>query len=86
MASEADFLVLRRFDQLNIRVLLSLQDDLSVLEEKLGNIEQNCAAKGSKDIHNGSRRSDQVPERLELIASIIAKIEEYSKSDRCILM
>ncbi|KAK7403419.1 hypothetical protein QQX98_010832 [Neonectria punicea] len=39
ISSEDDFFVLRRFDVLNVRVALALQDELSVLEEDLSRLD-----------------------------------------------
>lgn len=79
-ASDTDFFVLRRFDYLNARVLLTLQDQLSALEEELEALEANLMRKDAEDIDNGTLRPDPVPRRSELIALISEKTEKYSEN------
>lgn len=79
VASDADFFVLRRFDRLNARVLLSLQDDICHIEEQLDEIDRSCAAKNAGDINNGTVRYDEVEERRELIDQAGSKLKEYSQ-------
>ena len=78
IGSDADFLIVRRFSTLNARVLLSLQDQLSVLEEDLDVLDTNYSRKSASDVHNGSFRQDQ-EDREELISEILGKLKEYSE-------
>jgi hypothetical protein len=70
--------VLRRFDKLNARVLLTLQAQLSELEERLEGLDSKCSAKDAPDIDNGTCRADQ-PDRAEVIVQISSKLREYSE-------
>ncbi len=76
MASDDDFVVLRKFDQLHIRVLLTMQDNLAELEEQLRNLDEQFAHRNAPDIDNGSIRKDQ-PERIDLLNRIQLKLVEY---------
>jgi hypothetical protein len=77
VASDTDFFVLRRFDKLNARVLLTLQDQLATLEERLEELDNKYSARNAPDIDNGTCRGDQ-PDRTELIDQISVKVREYS--------
>lgn len=78
MASEADCVVIRRFDRLNARILLRLQDEISALEERLEEVERICMKRDSPEIHNGTFRQDAIPERTRLMVAITDKVERYS--------
>lgn len=78
-ASDTDFFVLRRFKYLNTRVLLTLQDELSALEEDLETLEQSLMRKDAEGIDNGTLRPDPVPRRAALIALISEKVDRYSE-------
>lgn len=77
ISSDDDFFLLRRFDSLNVRAALALQDELSWLEEELGALDNEFSAKAADDYNNGTLRQD-VPERLDLVRIISAKLREYS--------
>lgn len=79
ISSDDDFLVFRRFGALTARVLLGLQDQLSVFEEELEALDAKHSRTGSEDIHNGSFRQEAVPERTELLSKIHSKLREYSQ-------
>lgn len=83
MASDADFLVIRRFDRLNVRILLRLQDEISALEERLEEVERICMGLDSPEIHNGTFRQDAIPERMRLMVAITEKVERYSVLSFC---
>lgn len=78
MASDADSLAVRRFDRLNVRILLRLQDEISALEERLEEVERICMKRDSPEIHNGTFRQDTIPERAQLVVTITEKVERYS--------
>ena len=79
LASDNDFLILRRFGTLHARVLLALQDQICVLEETLNSIDREASRKEAPHIHNGSFRTDQVQNRMDLILQIDKKLREYSR-------
>jgi len=76
IASDDDFLVLRRFDTLHCRILLKLQDELAQLEEELDLLDAHFSEKGTKDVDNGSLRRDQQT-RKDVLVLIAAKLEQY---------
>jgi hypothetical protein len=82
VASDADFFVLRRFDKLNARVLLTLQDHLSLLEAQLDELDAIYSTREVGDVNNGTVRYDRA-DRVELIDRIGAKLREYSKFLKC---
>jgi hypothetical protein len=77
IASENDFYILRRFASLNSRVALSLQDQISVLEEQLDDLDKHCSRRDAEDLHNGSFRDDR-EERTALVEVIYEKLTKYS--------
>lgn len=79
VASDPDFFVVRRFDRLNARVLLTLQDNLSLLEERLEVLDGNLSAKNAGDVNNGSVRDD-IPDRAALLSEMCNKLKDYSTS------
>ena len=80
IASDNDFLVFRRFGTLSARVLLSLQDQLSCLEEDLEACERRVRGKDVPDIHNGSFRQESQKDRQELVCRAQRLLQEYSQS------
>ncbi|KAI1212293.1 uncharacterized protein F4807DRAFT_457793 [Annulohypoxylon truncatum] len=77
LASDDEFYVLRRFNSLNVRVALSLQDEISVLEKELSKIDEDYSRKGAADVNNGTLRHDQI-DRAELLNRINPKIRYYN--------
>ncbi|TVY33883.1 hypothetical protein LOCC1_G008063, partial [Lachnellula occidentalis] len=77
LASENDFFIFRKFASLNCRVALSLQDQLSVLESDLDDIDTRYSKKNAGDINNGSFRDDR-EDRAELVQSISQKLAQYN--------
>ncbi|KAH6884166.1 hypothetical protein B0T10DRAFT_551079 [Thelonectria olida] len=77
VSSDTNFFVFRRFDRLNARVLLTLQAQLTRLEDRLGALDGKYSARGAGDINNGSIKADQ-PDRAAVIAEITEKIKEYN--------
>jgi hypothetical protein len=77
LASDTDFLVIRRFDVLNARVLLWLQDQLCVLEENLERLDKQYSRREAEDVNNGTMR-DEVPDRADMVEKIYKKLKEYS--------
>jgi hypothetical protein len=82
LASDDDFLIFRRFGTLNARVLLLLQDELTVAEEKLKALDEQYSLKDAPRLHNGSFRVEQgeekQQERRKLLLEIKDKVSEYS--------
>jgi hypothetical protein len=78
LASDTDFLIIRRFDILNARVLLWLQDQLSVLETELETLDKQYSRREAEDVNNGTMR-DEKHDRAELIEKIYEKLKEYSE-------
>jgi hypothetical protein len=61
MASENDFFLLRRFGEMNARVLLHLQWRISQLEEKIHEIDESCKTDGNTQARNNSFTWDSDP-------------------------
>jgi hypothetical protein len=92
MGQSEDFLLVRRFDALNARVLLTLQDEISQHEERLNFIDQyymnfpvmDKSKRSPTDIlqsQNGTIRKDQDPERRQILETLKWKLKEYSELD-----
>ncbi|KAK0701330.1 hypothetical protein B0H67DRAFT_595851 [Lasiosphaeris hirsuta] len=73
---DRSFSVWKRFDYLHVRNLLSLQDELVELEERL-NLLDNIEV---VQLNLSSRRQDANQDRADLLAEIRLKIEQYDKS------
>lgn len=80
ISSEDDWFVLRRFGTLNVRVALALQDEISVLEEQLEELDGSYSQRESPDRHNGRFRGDVEDRRAltELISDKLYKYSEYT--------
>lgn len=79
ISSDKNALIFRRFGTLNARVLLLLQDQITQLEARLNRLDAQHSKKSAKDIHNGSFRQEEVPERTEILLQIHEKLKEYSE-------
>ena len=77
LASEDDLLIFRRFGALNTRVLLALQDEVSVLEQQLNEMDTVCGDKKGEDYNNGTFRDD-MPDRADLLNHLREKLYQYS--------
>jgi hypothetical protein len=77
LSSDDDFLVFRRFDYLNSRVLLALQDQITVLEEELDGVDE-WHSRMSADTNNGCLRDDMA-DRQALVEDLSKKLYRYSK-------
>jgi len=73
IASSPDFFLVRRFDVLNARVALNLQDQLSELEERLEALDILYSRKEAQDVNNGTFR-DELPDCATLLAKIQSKL------------
>ncbi|KAL4788757.1 hypothetical protein BDV19DRAFT_383649 [Aspergillus venezuelensis] len=58
LASDSDFCNFRRFERLNTRVILALQDEISQIEESLDEIDRCHSSPDAPDVNNGSFRQD----------------------------
>jgi hypothetical protein len=79
IASDNDFLIFRRFGSLNARLILYLQDQITVLESSLEELEKKHMTEDAQDSHHGSFRREQLSKRTELLEKINKKVREYSK-------
>ena len=77
---DPNFRIYRKFGWLHNRVLLRIQDELHELEEDLEDIDA-WEARSGDIVKLASRREDTSAERLELIAKIKEKLDEYGKKD-----
>lgn len=80
ISSDDDFFILRRFRSLNVRVALALQDQISVLEEQLDELDRKHSRRDAVDVNNGSIRNEPIEERERLLAQITESIRRYSKA------
>ena len=78
ISSENDFYIVRRFGSLNTRIALALQDQVSVLEEQLNELDKEYSRRDAQDLHNGSFRDDR-EDRTTLVEVICEKLMKYSK-------
>lgn len=78
-SSDDDFLILRRFSSLNVRVALLLQDQISVLEEQLNELDRQHSRRDAVDVNNGSIRNEPIEERERLLAQIATSLPRYSE-------
>jgi hypothetical protein len=79
MSSDSVFLIFRRFDRLATRNLLYLQEELSVLEERLRCLDQQDGTQAGEDglrsLH--SWHEDKNMERKRVVLEIRQKLELY---------
>jgi hypothetical protein len=59
IASDADFLLFRRFASSNTRIALMLQDQVALTEKELEELDRRYSRKDVEDVHNGCFRGDQ---------------------------
>jgi hypothetical protein len=79
VASDDDFFILRRFGTLHARVLLALQDRITVLESNLRAIDED-ASRHDDDYNNGTFREDRFQDRVLIIDEIQKQLGQYSES------
>ncbi|KAF2184884.1 hypothetical protein K469DRAFT_175293 [Zopfia rhizophila CBS 207.26] len=73
---DPNFTIMRRFDNLHMRVLLEHQDRLAELEEKL----QQCDEQEDIRLNLCSRRQDTNQTRRILLQTVEAELEKYNQS------
>jgi hypothetical protein len=78
IASENDFLILRRFASVSARAALELQDKVVVLEEQLEGLDRELSRREMQDVNNGTFRDD-IPERKRVLRELREKIMQYSR-------
>lgn len=82
VASDPSFFVLRRFGTLNVRVALSLQDEIAQLEEKLDYMDKKYSERDTVDTHNGTFRDEPFTgddDRQALVRDVLPeKLSRYS--------
>jgi hypothetical protein len=78
LASENDFFILRRFSSVSIRIALWLQDQVTVLEEKLEDLDKKYSRKDAVDTNNGSFREDE-DDRAAVLSQLREKLVQYSE-------
>ncbi|KAJ5945436.1 hypothetical protein N7516_005604 [Penicillium verrucosum] len=72
------YFLCRRFDWLRARLLLQKQDKLSLLEEKLEQVDRLEVA----PLYLGKSRSDRNTERISLLSEIDASVADYERTSR----
>ncbi|KAI0469998.1 hypothetical protein GGR56DRAFT_661136 [Xylariaceae sp. FL0804] len=77
ISSDNDFFLVRRFDALSVRVALSLQDDIAVLEGQLNDLDRDHSRRTAPDVDNGTFRND-VEERRILLHKITKALTRYN--------
>ncbi|PMD52381.1 uncharacterized protein K444DRAFT_573140 [Hyaloscypha bicolor E] len=78
VASTDAFLIVRQFSTLNARIILALQDDISLLEQQLDTIERKYSEVGPDDYNNGSFRQEIFMDRKILLDKIFIALEKYN--------
>ncbi|KAH8751229.1 hypothetical protein BGZ57DRAFT_834174 [Hyaloscypha finlandica] len=79
VASTDAFLIVRQFSTLNARIILALQDDISLLEQQLDTIERKYSEVGPDDYNNGSFRQEIFMDRKILLDKIFIALEKYNR-------
>lgn len=89
VASDQTYFIIRKFPALNVRVILSLQDEIVQLEQELNDLDEDWSRENlpggihhpdPETIHNGTFRYDDVIERTQLINTLSKKLKCYSKT------
>jgi len=80
MASSDDFMLFRRFGQLNARVLLLLQDRIVQMEEKLSKIDTDAQKLDDTVGRCDSLRCDPLEKRQNSLDELIPVLKSYSLS------
>ncbi|KAF7542033.1 hypothetical protein G7054_g148 [Neopestalotiopsis clavispora] len=82
ISKDDDLLIVRRFNALNVRVVLEQQDKISVLKQKLDTIDNRNSSIDSPDVNNGTIRRDSEERQLllEKISKELYRLREYPKA------
>ncbi|OJI98675.1 hypothetical protein ASPVEDRAFT_80315 [Aspergillus versicolor CBS 583.65] len=80
LAVAPNFPMLRRFDKLVIRDILRLQDEISIIEQRIDNIDDEMMKPNGQDSeNNGTLRHDRSAERQLLLRSAYEKLDIYHR-------
>ncbi|KAI7774483.1 hypothetical protein LA080_008316 [Diaporthe eres] len=79
MSSSDDFLVLRRFSTLDVRVLLLLQDRIVRLERDLGRYDEVARLAPDEFANSGSFRLDAWEDRKNIMDQLLPLLDQYNK-------
>nr|KAK5443051.1 hypothetical protein LTR18_005728 [Exophiala xenobiotica] len=87
MGTSEDFFLIRRFGDLNARVLLAMQDDIMQLEERLQAIDKRyedaffdkATQKPLTPSRNDTLRCDPDPERKKILGKLKTMLKEYNE-------
>ena len=79
MSSADDFFVLRRFGQLNIRIILLMQDRIVRKEDELAHLDQFSRGQRDRLADCSSLRSEPLPQREAILDELRCLLKEYSK-------
>jgi len=79
ISKEEDYIIFRRFRNLNARNVLYLQDELIEVERRLEAIDRNLQSAGDKDVLKSRARSYEDTERKGLALELRRLLAEYSK-------
>jgi hypothetical protein len=78
MSKDEDYIIFRRFSDLNARNLLYLQDELLSLENRLATIDNDLQKIGERDVLKSRERFCQDIGRKELVLDIRRLLAQYS--------
>jgi hypothetical protein len=78
MSKDEDYIIFRRFSNLNARNLLYLQDELVTLENQLESIDSDLQRIGERDVLKSRERFCEDIGRKELVLEIRRLLAEYS--------
>ncbi len=77
IASENDFFVVRRFSAVSVRIALRLQDQVTILEDRLKELDKAYSRKDADDVNSGTLR-DEADDRLKVLDELKEKLVEFS--------
>lgn len=77
--SSREALIVRRFNALNARVLLFMQDEIVRIEDDLEELDKWNMRPNAK-VHNGTFAFEHEQERNDLLGLLTTKLKAYSKS------
>jgi len=77
IASENDFFVVRRFSAVSVRIALRLQDQVTILEDRLKKLDKAYSRREADDVNSGTLR-DEADDRLKVLDELKEKLVEFS--------
>jgi hypothetical protein len=78
MAKAEDFTLFRRFEALNTRIILQLQDRVIRKEKDLAKLDKALRNSGENNTQSDSFRHDPSPDRKKILTDLRVLLEEYS--------